>query len=97
MRCMACGAEMHLVEAVPDKVIGAPGYEQRSFKCSGCLAVERRLAFTPQNAIRSTDPAPRPTGAVSSSIATPSPNKLAALGALARAMAKLRSRQDKSS
>jgi hypothetical protein len=95
MRCLACGAKMDLVNAVPDKTIRAPGYEQRSFRCMGCSMEERRLAFTPQNALSSADLRPRQTDPVRL-VATPS-QRLAALGALARAMSKLRGRQDRDS
>jgi hypothetical protein len=46
MRCVVCGATMRLEEIVPAKIIRAPGYEYRSFRCWTCSAVERRLAFT---------------------------------------------------
>jgi hypothetical protein len=48
MRCVVCGAAMRLQKIVPAKIIRAPGYEHRSFRCLTCSAVERRLAFTPQ-------------------------------------------------
>jgi hypothetical protein len=46
MRCMACGAEMILMNVVQDDTMGVPGFEHRSFMCSECLDVERRLVFT---------------------------------------------------
>jgi hypothetical protein len=57
MRCVVCGATMRLEKIVPAKIIRAPGYEHRSFRCWTCTAVERRLAFTPQKQF-SIDPAP---------------------------------------
>jgi hypothetical protein len=46
MRCLACGAEMHCVHVVQDDTFPVPGFERRTFMCSGCGDVERRLAFT---------------------------------------------------
>ena len=36
MRCLACGGEMHLIEAAPDETMMVPGYEQHMFESSGC-------------------------------------------------------------
>jgi hypothetical protein len=95
MRCIACGAMMHLVQVVPAKAIRAPGYEHRSFKCLSCPWTERRLAFTPQNISRFDEPAPNRRAM--KLVAVPSKDRLASLRAWARAMGKLRSRQDRSS
>src|SRR5713101_352400 len=48
MRCLTCGAEMHLieVEAVPDETMMVPGYEHHTFECSGCGDHVQRLMFT---------------------------------------------------
>jgi len=46
MRCMACGAEMRLMQSVPDETMMVPGYEHQTWACSGCDEVERRLMFT---------------------------------------------------
>ncbi len=46
MRCLACGGEMHLIEAAPDETMMVPGYEQHMFECSGCQDHVRRLVFT---------------------------------------------------
>jgi hypothetical protein len=43
MRCLACGAEMHLIEAAPDQTMMFAGYEQHTFECSGCHLQVRRL------------------------------------------------------
>jgi hypothetical protein len=48
MRCVACGAEMHLIEAVPDGTMMVPGYEQHVFECSGCHDRVRRIVFIPR-------------------------------------------------
>jgi hypothetical protein len=45
MRCVPCGAEMHLVQAVGDDTMMVPGYEHHTFECSACREVERRLTF----------------------------------------------------
>ncbi len=48
MRCLACGAEMQLieVEAVPDETMMVPSYEHHTFECSGCHNHVRQLVFT---------------------------------------------------
>ena len=46
MRCMACGAEMILMHVVRDETMPVSGFEHRTFMCSGCHDIERRLAFT---------------------------------------------------
>jgi hypothetical protein len=43
MRCLACGAEMHLIAAAPDQTMMFAGYEQHTFECSGCHLQVRRL------------------------------------------------------
>jgi hypothetical protein len=59
MRCMACGAEMILMNVVQDETMPVPGFEQRTFMCSGCYDVERRLAFIPPDERRQ-DPIQEP-------------------------------------
>jgi hypothetical protein len=46
MRCMACGAEMRLMQSVPDDTMMVTGYEHQTWACTGCDEVERRLMFT---------------------------------------------------
>jgi hypothetical protein len=46
MRCMACGDEMVLAEAVPADAMGVKGFEHQTFQCPGCHDTERRLVFT---------------------------------------------------
>ena len=43
MRCLACGAEMRLIQATPDETTMFAGYEQYTFECSGCRLQVRRL------------------------------------------------------
>ena len=56
MRCMACGAEMILTNAVQDETIAVPGFEHHIFTCSECQDVEERLVFTKQNRESDTEP-----------------------------------------
>jgi hypothetical protein len=46
MRCMACGAEMIVMNTVQDDTMAVPGFEHHTFMCSACHDVERRLVFT---------------------------------------------------
>ena len=43
MRCLACGAEMRLIQAAPDETTMFAGYEQYTFECSGCRLQVRQL------------------------------------------------------
>jgi len=45
MRCMACGAEMVLMNVVEDNTISVSGFEHHTFMCSECHDTERRLMF----------------------------------------------------
>jgi hypothetical protein len=45
MRCMACGAEMALMNVVQDDTMAVSGFEHHTFMCSGCGDVEQRLVF----------------------------------------------------
>ena len=96
MRCMACGAEMHVVQVVPDNTLMVPGYEHHTLQCSGCNDIERRLVFNREAAeqaaiaaeAESAPVAPAPAEPMSESanepVRTPSPWQ--------RAMAMFRSR-----
>src|SRR5215470_7079098 len=57
MRCMACGAEMRVVQVVPDDTLMVPGYERHTLQCSGCNDVEHRLVFNREAAERSAEAA----------------------------------------
>jgi hypothetical protein len=46
MRCLACGAEMQLVQVVQDTTMLVSGYEHHMWQCSECDEVERRFVFT---------------------------------------------------
>src|SRR5262245_16591797 len=45
MRCLLCDAEMILMNVVPDDTMLVAGFEHRTFMCSSCHDVERRLVF----------------------------------------------------
>jgi hypothetical protein len=45
MRCIGCGEEMRLLQAVADQTMMVPGYEHQTLECPGCHGVERRLVF----------------------------------------------------
>jgi hypothetical protein len=45
MRCLACGADMHVVHVEPDDTTRIPGYANHIFACSGCPEKETRLLF----------------------------------------------------
>jgi len=46
MRCLACGADMVMVKAVPDDTMAVAGFEHHTFMCSSCGDSERRLVFS---------------------------------------------------
>jgi hypothetical protein len=56
MRCMACGAEMRLMSAVPDETLMVPGYEHHTLQCMGCNDIERRLVFNRERAAQAAEP-----------------------------------------
>ncbi len=58
MRCMACGAEMILMNVVEDDTMAVPGFEHHTFMCSECHDVERRLVFTKHALEGDTGPVP---------------------------------------
>ena len=81
MLCIACGAEMRLMQVVQDNTMMVPGYEHHTWQCSGCNEIERRLAFTREKTpIENVPPAPAPA------------DRVAVPNAWARAVAKLRGR-----
>ena len=45
MLCLACGAEMRLVQVVKDTAMLVSGYEHQTWQCSGCSSVEQRTTF----------------------------------------------------
>jgi hypothetical protein len=61
MRCMACGAEMILMNVVQDDTMAVPGFEHHTFMCSACHDVERRLVFTRHGRQSDAEPMPMNT------------------------------------
>jgi hypothetical protein len=55
---MACGGEMILMSVVQGDTMGVPGFEHRTFACSDCQDIERRLVFTKQSGDDDTEPMP---------------------------------------
>jgi hypothetical protein len=43
---MVCGAEMRVMQVVPDETMAVPGYEHHTLQCSECGDVETRLVFS---------------------------------------------------
>jgi hypothetical protein len=60
MHCLACNAEMILIQVVQDDTMPVPGFEWRTFRCSACHDEERRLVFSRR------DPEPTPMPAAPS-------------------------------
>src|SRR4029077_19908291 len=48
MRCLSCGAEMRLIQAVPHE--STPALEHTTFECSACKDIERRLTLRSDSA-----------------------------------------------
>jgi hypothetical protein len=46
MLCLACGAEMRLVQVTEDNTMLVSGYEHHTWQCSSCAIIERRMTFT---------------------------------------------------
>ena len=57
MRCITCGAEMHVMRVERDDTIMVPGYERQTLQCPACNEVERRLVFSGENAEAGSGPA----------------------------------------
>ena len=45
MKCLACGAEMHLRDVVLADIPTMRGFERHTFRCSACPQVARRLVI----------------------------------------------------
>ena len=90
MRCLACGAEMHLMHVVQDDTMPVPGYEHRTFMCSACGDIERRLVFARDIGQSHTEPVPVHTAPPISPAPTDQQDRIAASGILRRVFAKLR-------
>ena len=90
MRCLACGAEMHLMHVIQDDTMPVPGYEHRTFMCSACGDIERRLAFARDIGQSHTEPDSVHTTPPISPAPTDQQEHIPALGILRRVFAKLR-------
>jgi hypothetical protein len=80
MRCMACGAEMRLLQVVRDNRLMLSGYEHHRLQCASCGETEQRFVFSRESV--HVEPVPIPTSRLS--MMPPAP------GVWARAVAKLR-------
>jgi hypothetical protein len=90
MRCLACGAEMHLMHVVQDDTMPVPGYEHRTFMCSACGDIERRLVFARDIEKSHVEPVPVHTASPISAASTGQKERITASGILRRVFAKLR-------
>jgi hypothetical protein len=102
MRCLSCGAEMDLIEVVPDDTKMVRGYEHQTWQCSSCPETERRLVFSgpngaphPQKFPPRPRPAPEPAPPLPSAApaATPADDPAEIASAWRRTFDKLRARQ----
>jgi hypothetical protein len=65
MQCLACGAEMRLNQISDRNAMLAAGFEHRTFECSACGDIERRLVFVGHPGSSRTDPDPLRTSGIS--------------------------------
>jgi len=77
MRCLACGAEMKLVQVARDDTMMVPGYEDQTFECSECHEIERRRIFRNESVSPPAEPpapiAPSPPEAPATEIPSAEP------------------------
>jgi hypothetical protein len=92
MHCMACGAEMILMNVARDETITVPGFEHHTFRCSECHDVERRLAFIKRGRESDAEPMPVHTAPSIAPASTGQDERVAAPGFFRRVLAKLRHR-----
>jgi hypothetical protein len=92
MRCMACGAEMILMNVARDDTLSVAGFEYHTFMCSECRDVERRFVFTKGGRESDAEPTPVHTAPPIVPASTVHDEPLAAPGLFRRVLAKLRSR-----
>ena len=57
MRCLACGAEMRLMQVARDETMMVSGYEHHALQCPACGEVERRMVFNSGEPSRAAEPA----------------------------------------
>jgi hypothetical protein len=87
MLCMACGAEMRLMQVVEDDTMMVPGYEHHTFMCPTCGEIERRLIFCSQSTPRDTAPLDAVSNVAPASIQN---DRVSTWSSWARALTKLR-------
>jgi hypothetical protein len=96
MRCMACGAEMRVVQVVPDESMIVPGYQRHTLQCTGCNDVESRLVFSRQKTPVESVPAAPANDLAPAPVLTPTPvrvgERYSSPSVWARAFAMLRGR-----
>lgn len=46
MRCMACGGEMVLINAIEDCTMPVIGFERHAYMCLACGDIEKRTVFS---------------------------------------------------
>jgi hypothetical protein len=91
MRCMACGAEMILMNVVQDDTMAVPGFERQTFMCSACQDTEQRLVFSRGEPEAETSPA-QPAQPISPAATIPE-EPGGTPGLFGRVLAKLRGRE----
>ena len=92
MRCMACDAEMILMNVVQNKTMAIAGFEHHTFMCSECHDTERRLVFIKRGRESDAEPMPLHTAPSIAPASTVQDEPVAAPGLFRRVLAKLRSR-----
>jgi hypothetical protein len=93
MRCLTCGAEMDLIEVVPDTTMMVAGYEHHTLQCSACSEVERRLVFSGRDALLQPQKFPAREAPSAPPPAAPAADGAEIASAWRRTFAKLRARQ----
>src|ERR1700680_4456981 len=93
MRCIGCGEEMRLVQAVADHTMMVPGYEHQTLECPGCHEVERRLVFARPIGRLPGEPMRLPSGTPASTTAPKQHDRMDAPKTWSRALERLRSQQ----
>ena len=88
MHCLACGAEMILINIMRDETLSVPGFEHHTFRCSACHDVERRLASARHGRESDNEPRSVHTAPPIAPVATVQDERVAA----PRVIAKLRAR-----
>jgi hypothetical protein len=93
MRCMACGAEMILMNVVRDDTMAVLGFEHHTFRCSECHDVDRRLVFTKHGRQDDAEPMPLHTAPPIAPSSPVQDEQIATPGLFRRVLAKLRGRE----